>query len=281
MIELGKVQTLTIARKTPEGFMLQAKDDPTQEVLLPSSQGGVNPTSTEVEVFVYKDSQGRLTATTQRPILTLDEIASLRVAEVTKIGAFLDWGLPKDLLLPFREQTSKVRKGKEYAVGLYIDKQERLCATMRIYDFLRTDSPYKLDDRVTGIVYDVENDLGALVAVDRKYNALIPKTQLISGLRAGAWIQARVVRVRPDGKLDLSLRERPGKQIDSDAQLIIAKLKGNDGFLPLNDDSSPEEVRDRLGMSKGSFKRAVGRLLKLGVIQLTETGMVASKGNDH
>jgi hypothetical protein len=87
--------------------------------------------------------------------------------------------------------------------------------------------------------------------------------------------------VRPDGKLDLSLRERPGKQIDSDAQLIIAKLKGNDGFLPLNDDSSPEEVRDRLGMSKGSFKRAVGRLLKLGVIQLTETGMVASKGNDH
>lgn len=280
MIELGKMQVLTIAKKTSEGFILRSQGS-AQEVLLPKSQGAVNPEDTEVEVFVYKDSQGRLTATTQKPKLTLDQVASLRVKEVTRIGAFLDWGLPKDLFLPFREQTARVRKGKEYLVGLYIDKQERLCATMRIYDFLRTDPPHRVDDWVTGMVYDVENDLGALVAVDRKYSALIPKTELISGLRPGDRVEARVVRVRPDGKLDLSLRARPGRQIDSDAQLIMAKLKDNNGFLPLNDDSSPEEIRTKLGMSKGSFKKAVGRLLKLGLIHLAEDGMVADRRSEN
>lgn len=272
MIELGKLQALKVARKSAEGFILQSHDS-TQEVLLPSSQGGVNPESTEVDVFVYKDSQGRLTATTLRPKLSLDEIASLHVKEVTSIGAFLDWGLPKDLFLPFREQTSMVREGKEYVVGLYIDKQERLCATMRIYDFLRTDSPYKLDDWVAGIVYDVENDLGALVAVDRKYNALIPKTELISGLRAGNSVEARVVRVREDGKLDLSLKDRPGKQMDSDAQRITSALERGGGILNLNDHSSPQEIRAQLGMSKGSFKKAVGRLLKAGTIRMVDDGI--------
>jgi hypothetical protein len=277
MIELGKMQTLTIAKKSSEGFILRS--DTAQEVMLPKSQGIVNPNDTVIEVFVYKDSQGRLTATTQQPKLTLDEVASLRVKEVTKIGAFMDWGLPKDLFLPFREQTVRVREGKEYLVGLYIDQEERLCATMRIYDFLRTDSPYRIDDWVTGIVYDVENDLGALVAADQKYSALIPKTELISKLRPGDQVEVRVVRVREDGKLDLSLRDRLVRQLDIDAQRIVAALEKGRGFLNLGDHSSPQAIRDQLGMSKGSFKKALGRLLKGGTISLSNEGIHLEKNN--
>lgn len=274
MIKLGCMQALIVAGKLAEGSLLAPKNNPEETVLLPNSQApqGLEE-SDEIEVFVYKDSEDRLTATTQRPKLTLDEIASLTVKEVTKIGAFLDWGLPKDLLLPYREQRIRVREGREYLVGLYIDKSGRLCATMEIYDFLRTDSPYIIDDWVTGIVYDVENDLGALVAVDSKYNALIPKTELIGKYKPGDEVEARVARVREDGKLDLSLRDRPGRQMEKDAGLILTRLQEGGGTLALNDKSSPQEIRARLNMSKGSYKRAVGRLLKEGQIQFTENGI--------
>lgn len=274
MIKLGRMQVLTVARKLAEGVLLAPKDNPEETVLLPRSQApqGLEEAD-EIEVFVYKDSEDRLTATTERPKLTLDEIACLTVKEVTKIGAFLDWGLPKDLFLPYREQRIRVREGREYLVGLYIDKSGRLCATMEIYDFLRTDSPYKIDDWVTGIVYDVDNDLGALVAVDSKYNALIPKTELVGQYRPGDEVEARVARVREDGKLDLSLKDRPGRQMEKDAREIMTKLQEGGGTLTLNDKSSPQEIRARLGMSKGSYKRAVGRLLKEGQIQFTENGI--------
>ncbi|MDD2283529.1 MAG: S1-like domain-containing RNA-binding protein, partial [Eubacteriales bacterium] len=214
-----------------------------------------------------------LTATTQRPKITLDEVAFLRVKEVAEVGAFLDWGLPKDLFLPYQEQTARVREGKEYLVGLYVDNSDRLCATMRIYDFLRTDSAYKMDEWVTGIIYDLENDIGALVAVDRKFNALIPKSELVGSFNYGDIVKARVARVREDGKLDLSLKERPFIQIDRDAGLIMAELKEKGGVLYLNDKSTPEEIYTQLGMSKGSFKKAVGRLLKEKSIRFIEHGI--------
>jgi hypothetical protein len=274
MIRLGEMQTLEVVRKSPTGVQLSSRDNPAEEVLLPKSlmSSGLKEAD-EIEVFVYRDSEGRLTATTQRPKITLDEVAFLRVKEVAEVGAFLDWGLPKDLFLPYREQTSRVREGKEYLVGLYVDNSDRLCATMRIYDFLRTDSAYKMDEWVTGIIYDMENDLGALVAVDRKFNALIPKSELVGSFNYGDIVKARVARVREDGKLDLSLKERPFIQIDRDAGLIMAKLKEKEGVLYLNDKSTPEEIYTQLGMSKGSFKKAVGRLLKEKSIRFIEHGI--------
>ncbi|HBI55952.1 MAG TPA: RNA-binding protein [Firmicutes bacterium] len=274
MIRLGEMQTLEVVRKSPTGVQLSSRDNPAEEVLLPKSlmSSGLKEAD-EIEVFVYRDSEGRLTATTQRPKITLDEVAFLRVKEVAEVGAFLDWGLPKDLFLPYREQTARVREGKEYLVGLYVDNSDRLCATMRIYDFLRTDSAYKMDEWVTGIIYDMENDLGALVAVDRKFNALIPKSELVGSFNYGDIVKARVARVREDGKLDLSLKERPFIQIDRDAGLIMAKLKEKGGVLYLNDKSTPEEIYTQLGMSKGSFKKAVGRLLKEKSIRFIEHGI--------
>ena len=274
MIRLGEMQTLEVVRKSPTGVQLSSRDNPAEEVLLPKSlmSSGLKEAD-EIEVFVYRDSEGRLTATTQRPKITLDEVAFLRVKEVAEVGAFLDWGLPKDLFLPYREQTARVREGKEYLVGLYVDNSDRLCATMRIYDFLRTDSAYKMDEWVTGIIYDMENDLGALVAVDRKFNALIPKSELVGSFNYGDIVKARVARVREDGKLDLSLKERPFIQIDRDAGLIMAKLKEKEGVLYLNDKSTPEEIYTQLGMSKGSFKKAVGRLLKEKSIRFIEHGI--------
>lgn len=274
MIKLGMIQYLQVVKKTSSGILLSSRENPEEEVLLPKGQAAPDlEESDEIEVFVYKDSQGRLTATTQKPKITLDEVASLQVKDVTNIGAFLDWGLPKDLLLPYREQRVRVRKGKEYLVGLYKDKSGRLCATMQIYNYLRTDSPYKTGDRVSGIVYDLENDIGALVAVDKKYSALIPKAEEIGGIKSGDIIEARVVRVREDGKLDLSLKERPDKQIENDARTIVARLQEKGGTLPLQDNSSPEQIRTELGISKAAFKRAVGRLLKEKTINLGVEGI--------
>lgn len=274
MISLGEMQTLTVVKKTSAGVFLGTRDNPGEEVFMPGKLAPPEAkVSDDIEVFVYRDSEERLAATTRRPKIVLDEIALLKVQEVTKVGAFLDWGLPKDLLLPVSEQRTRVQEGKEYLVGLFLDKRKRLCATMRIYEFLRTDSPYKLDDRVTGIVYDTENDLGALVAVDRRYSGLIPKTELIGAVHIGMRIEARVTRIREDGKLALSLRERPAVQLGKDAEYILAKLKENGGVLHLNDESPPEAIRNQLGMSKGSFKKAVGRLLKEEAVKFIPGGI--------
>lgn len=274
MIKLGKMQKLMVVRQTTAGAYLSPQGNLAQEVLLPKGQVPMEIGESEaIEVFIYKDSEGRLTATTTRPKLTLDEIAFLRVKEVNELGAFLDWGLPKDLFLPYGEQRIPVKEGHEYMVGLYIDNSDRLSATMQIYDFLRTDSSYRMDDWVTAIVYDLENDLGALVAVDRKYSALIPKSELITDLRLGQILEARIVRVREDGKLDLSLRDLPGRQLDKDAEMILTELKNSGGFLPYNDSSSPAAIRVQFGLSKGSFKKAVGRLLKRGIIKLDKDGI--------
>ena len=232
----------------------------------------------EIEVFVYRDSQDRMIATTTTPKITLGRVAPLRVKEITPIGAFLDWGLPKDLLLPFKEQTSKVAEGKAYIVGLYIDKSHRLCATMCIYDFLSTDSPYKKGDWVRGIIYDLHHSLGALVAVDNMYNGLIPKSELLGHYQAGDSIRARVARLREDGKLDLSLKEEAYIQMNTDAEIILEKLKQGRGALPLHDKSPPGDIKAQLNMSKGAFKKAVGRLLKDKKIEFIPDGIALLEG---
>ncbi|WP_102398721.1 CvfB family protein [Haloimpatiens massiliensis] len=275
MIELGKIQNLEVIRITPIGVYLNSKENKSEDdILLPQKQV---PEGTEVgdeiEVFVYRDSEDRLISTIRKPKINLGEVALLKVVQETKIGAFLDWGLEKDLFLPFNEQTTSVKVGREYLVYLYIDKSDRLCASMRIYKRLASDSPYKEDDKVKGTIYSIKDDLGAFVAVDNKYQGMIPKDEFYGEYRYGDEIEARVVKVKEDGKLDLSLREKAYKQMDEDAEVILEKLKNNGGMLNLNDGSDPEEIKEELNMSKKAFKRAIGRLLKEKRIQFIENGI--------
>ena len=269
---LGKKQHLMAVKKVDFGMYLGTEDD---KVLLPKRQV---PEGLEigdpVEVFLYKDSQDRLIATTNEPKIVLGEVKVLKVADTVRIGAFLDWGLEKDLLLPFKEQTAKLKKGDECLVSLYVDKSGRLCATMKVYDKLRTDSPYKKDDRVQGIVYEKSANFGCFVAVDDMYSALIPKKELYKELRVGERIEARVTEVKPDGKLNLDVREKINVQMEIDAKAILELIDEYNGKLPFSDKADPEFIKEETGLSKAAFKRAVGRLLKEGKIAITSDSIV-------
>ena len=271
MIELGKVQELEILRTKEFGVYVgeQAEGDPA--VLLPRKQvpegAGIGD---KVKVFIYKDSSDRLIATTGMPKLQVGETAMLEVKDVAKIGAFLDMGLEKDLLLPFKEQTHPVRKGERCLVTLYVDKSRRLAATMRVYSHMSNESPYKEEDWVAGTIYEINDTIGAFVAVDNKYYGLIPKKELYGKFREGDTVQARVVRVREDGKLDLCVRERVHVQMGTDAETVLKVIDEFDGTLPFNDKADPEVILREFHMSKNAFKRAVGRLLKEGKVRITE-----------
>lgn len=272
MMKLGKKQMLMVVKKVDFGVYLGNEEE---RVLLPKKQV---PEGLEigdpVEVFLYKDSSDRLIATTNEPKVTLGELAVLTVADTGKYGAFLDWGLEKDLFLPFRQQTAKVEKGDQCLVTLYIDKSERLCATMKVYGMLRQDSPYKKDDKVKGIIYDTSPEFGVFVAVDNQYSALIPKKEAYGNLRVGHVVEARVTEVKEDGKLNLSVRSKIPEQMDKDAKLIWERLQKYGGELPFTDKAAPEVIQKEFGLSKSAFKRAVGRLLKEGKIAITETSIV-------
>lgn len=271
MMELGKVQLLTVVKQVEFGVYLAKTKESQEKVLLPKKQVPQQvKVGDELEVFLYKDSQDRLIATTTEPKLTLGGLARLKVKEVAKIGAFLDWGLEKDLFLPFKQQTKRVRAGEECLVALYIDKSERLCATMNVYEYLSTQSPYQKDDHVKGTLYLVSENFGAFVAVDDKYSALIPKKEFFGQARIGDIVEARVTAVKADGKLDLSLREKIHVQINTDAEAVMQVIEEFDGVLPFNDKASPEVIKREFSLSKNAFKRAVGHLLKEGRIEITE-----------
>lgn len=265
MIQLGRMQKLKVVKKVEFGFYLAPANASGQDekVLLPIKQ---IPEGTdigdELEVFVYKDSKDRVISTTREPKIMLGQVRKLKVIEVGTIGAFLDWGLEKDLLLPFREQTAKVSEQEECLVALYIDKSDRLCATMNVYKYLDTDSDYQKEDRVTGRVYEISQEFGAFVAVDDKYSGLIPKKELYGDVKIGDIIEARVLAVKEDGKLDLGIREKAYLQIEKDAAKVLEVIERKNGELPFTDKADPELIREQMQMSKNEFKRAVGHLLK-------------------
>jgi len=275
MIKLGEIQKLEILRKTPIGAYLNTKIDRDKvDILLPKNQVSEEmKIGEEIEVFVYKDSEDRIISTIKKPKIIIGEISTLRVIEITNIGAFLDWGLEKDLFLPFREQVGKVIKDGTYLVGLYVDSSNRLCATMNIYNLLSSESPYLKNDRVCGTVYNISKEMGAFIAVDNKYQGLIPNKELYINLTEGDNLELRVKKVRSDGKLELSLRKEGYNEIEGDAQKILDRLKLNSGKLLINDKSSPEKVKNELNMSKAAFKRAIGRLMKEGAIKIMEKGI--------
>ena len=280
-MRLGYTQTLVAVKKTDFGLFLtdiDKKDDKNRalgdEVLLPKNQVTENMrVGSEIEVFLYKDSEDRMIATRLVPYIKIGEIKKLKVKEVNKIGAFLDWGLPKDLLLPFKEQIYDIKSGDEILVTVYIDLSDRLCATMDLYSRLSLLPPYQKDDMVKGTVYQVHEQFGAYVAVDNKYSALVPKKELHCELKPGDEIEARVLEVKEEGKLDLSLRQKAYVQMDADSALILDKLKQAGGSLPYQDKSSADEIKEEFNLSKAAFKRAIGRLYKERVIVIEKDGI--------
>ena len=271
MLELGKRQVLKIVKKTDFGVYLSDTEEAEERVLLPKKEVPQQAViGDELDVFLYKDSKDRLIATTRQPKVELGQIGMLRVKEVAKIGAFLDWGLEKDLLLPFKQQTRRVREGEECLAALYIDKSSRLCATMNVYEYLQTDSPYKKDDHVKGTIYQISERFGVFVAVDNRYSGLIPQKEAAGRYQIGDEVEARVTGVKEDGKLDLSTREKAYLQINEDAEAVMLAIEEFSGVLPFTDKASPEVIKREMGLSKNAFKRAVGHLLKEGRIEITE-----------
>lgn len=274
-IELGKYQELIVTKKTDFGVFLNTPTgEDSQKILLPKAQVPVGTDLKDVlKVFVYKDSEDRPIATTLEPDLTLGNVARLYVTQVTPIGAFLEWGLTKDLFLPFKEQLYKVQEGDAVLVTLYIDKSERLCASMHVYDALRNDSKYKKDDEVNGRVYEISENFGVFVAIDDMYSALLPKKEVFETYRINQPIYARVAQVMEDGRLTLSVKKKIPEQMNEDADFIYRCLEQEGGFLPFHDKSAPEAIKNRFHMSKNAFKRGIGHLMKKGLITIANDGI--------
>lgn len=271
MIILGQKQVLTVVKTVEFGIYLAENKNAgdSERVLLPAKQV---PEGTKegdsLEVFIYKDSRDRLIATTREPLLTVGQTAVLTVRQVTKIGAFLDWGLEKDLLLPYHEQTRRVREGEQCLAALYVDKSSRLCATMKVYHYLSTRTPYAVGDQVKGRVYQISDNFGVFIAVDDKYSALIPAREAKGKYRLGTVLDLRVTEVKEDGKMNVSDRQKAYLQIDEDAESVFRIIEEFAGVLPFDDKASPQVIQREFGLSKNAFKRAVGHLLKEGKIEI-------------
>ena len=282
MFNLAKKQTLYVEKLVEFGAYLvpeELKDKKVpaanEHVLLPKKQVPAGAKrGDEIEVFLYLDSADRLIATTTLPKLSLGEVGRLTVKDVTKRGAFLDWGLEKDLLLPFKEQTKKAEVGDELLVAIYLDKSGRICSTMNVYPYLSTTDMYKKNDRVTGTVYQTSDNFGVFVAIDDKYQGLIPKREVYGKCEIGSSIEARVINVREDGKIDLSIREKSHVQAETDSLKILELIKSYDGVLPFTEKASPEVITRETGMSKNEFKKAIGHLYKNRLIEITYDGKI-------
>ena len=273
MIQLGKKQKLQVLKKVDFGVYLgePMQADVKEKVLLPIKQVPEQTKEGDIlEVFIYKDSMDRMIATVREPDLQVGETAVLKVVQTSRIGAFLDWGLEKDLLLPFREQTMRVKEGQECLVALYIDKSERLCATMKVYPYLSLRTPYGMNDEVQGRVYEISERFGVFVAVDDHYCAMVPKREAQGKFRIGEVRKFRVTEVKEDGKMNLSAHQKAYLQIGEDAKLVRKGIDEFAGVLPFDDKVSPQVIEREFGLSKNAFKRAVGHMLKNGEIEIRD-----------
>jgi uncharacterized protein len=274
---LGNISMLTVRRFGPPGAFLSVDDRDLRPnaptLLLPGSEvpDGTREGDT-LSVFVHLDSEDRPIATLRAPKLTLDEVAFLEVTDVTPIGAFVDWGLPKELLIPHAEQTRDVRAGERHAVGLFVDRTGRLAGTMRVSEMLSDSGEFDLDEWVEGEAWRNVPGLGVFVILERKFVGLLPESEP-HALSRGAAARFRVASVLPDGKIELSLRGHAHEEVEDDARRILAKLS-LPGTPKVRDRSSPEQIRALFGLSKKSFKRAVGHLLKQRAVDMDREGFL-------
>lgn len=276
---LGGIWQLPVRRLgTPGAFLAVDPEDASPDapvILLPKNQLSGRVRIGEVlEVFVHLDSEDRPIATRARPRITLGEVAFLEVTDLAHFGAFFDWGLPKELLVPLGEQTRELRVGERHPVGLVVDDTGRLAGTMRVSEMLRASRASSLDDWVEGEAWRNERGLGVFVIVERRHVGLLPESEP-NALERGEAARFRVTRILPDGKIELSLRRHAHEELEGDAERILAALRRQPGRL--GDHSSPEEIRAAFGLSKKAFKRGVGRLLKQGLVELDRDGAVVAR----
>lgn len=278
MIEIGKYNTLTILRDTKVGLFLgNPTEDPegTHDVLLPNKYVPNDfQIGDEITVFIYLDHEERPVATTLEPYIFLNEFALLRVNYVNQIGAFMNWGMEKDILVPFKEQARPMEQGKRYLVYMYMDeKTNRLVASSKLNQFLNNDDiTVEVGEEVDLIVSHI-TDLGINVIINEKHKGLLYKNEVYDDLRTGDRIVGFIKNIRPDGKIDVSVRKLGFESIEPSSQVILDELKASRGFLRLNDDSHPEDIKTVLKMSKKTFKKAIGLLYKQKLIDIKDDGI--------
>lgn len=277
MIHIGEQNTLTILRETDNGFYLIDKEE--NEVLLPNTyikEGWA--IGDEVEVFVFTDSEDRLTATTVVPKIKLDDFALLKVNEVNNIGAFLDWGLPKDLFVPFKEQKTKMREDKHYVVTMYLDyESERLVASSKIDSFLEFEDIHLTEGQEVEIIIYERTPLGFNCIINKLYKGLIYENEVFRNLNIGEHTIGYIKTVRDDNKIDVSLQKVGYVAQDENQEKILNILKGDAGYIGLTDKSKPEEIYEELKMSKKAFKKAIGGLYKQKLVWLKKDGIYLTK----
>ncbi|RXR21505.1 CvfB family protein [Flavobacterium stagni] len=272
-MNIGKTNTLTIARETTVGLFLT---DGTTDVLLPRKyMPKVYEVGEEIDVFLYLDHEERPVATTLRPYVQLNEFAHLKVNYMNEYGAFLDWGLEKDLFVPFREQAQRMETGKRYLVYVFLDeKTNRLVSSSRIHRFIQEENVTLEPGQEVKVMITHFSDAGVNVIIEHQFRGLAFQNQVFDEtLKFGKTYKAYVKQVRPDGKVDISFQKQGLEQIDAAVQKILAELNANRGFLGLHDNSHPEDIKTVLKMSKKTFKKAVGQLYKDRRIDIRENGI--------
>lgn len=273
MIKIGEYNTLEILRDTDPGLFLGDNED--NEILLPNRYV---PEAFEIgdklEVFVYLDNDERLVAVTDKPYITVGDFALLRCNQVTKFGAFLDWGMVKELFCPFKEQAFKMKKGGWYLVYCYLDEEtNRLVASSKTNRFLDNNELTVGQFDEVDIIVSHPSEIGMNVIVNKKHSGLIYKDEIFQDLNVGDRLKGIVKKIRKNNKLDIAIGQIGYRNIEPNASTILTELKDNSGFLALTDKSSPEEIKEQLQMSKKSFKKAIGSLYKQRLITLKEDGI--------
>lgn len=283
MIEIGKYNTLTILRDTKVGLFLgNPQEDPEgiNDILLPNKYVPNNfEIGDDLTVFVYLDHEERPVATTIEPYILLNEFALLRVNYVNKIGAFLDWGMEKDIFVPFKEQARPMEKGKRYLVYLYLDeKTNRLVASSKTNQFLNNDQLTVEKGEEVNLIVSHITEIGINVIINEKHKGLIYKDEVYDdSIRTGDRLRGYIKTIRNDNKIDVSLQIQGYQSIEPNAQLILGELKASRGFLRLTDNSHPEDIKTVLKMSKKTFKKAIGALYREKVIEIKEDGIYLIK----
>lgn len=273
MIQLGNYNTLQVLRSTSVGLFLG--DDEGTEILLPNKYVPEDfKIDMDMEVFCYLDNNERPVATTLKPLIIRNGFAFLEVAEVGEFGAFMDWGVEKHLLVPFKEQTVRMEEGRKYVVHCYLDEKTfRLTGSSKVDKFLsNVEVAYEVNDEVDLLVYR-RTPLGWEVIVDERHKGLIFESDVFRPISIGDALKGYIKNVREDKKIDLSLQPIGAKMLEPTAKMIYDKLVESDGFLPLHDKSSPEEIQQVLRMSKKAFKKGIGILYRQRKINLQENGI--------
>lgn len=273
MILNGEYNTLTVLRETSVGFFLG--DDEGNDVLLPNKYIPADlKVDDEIEVFCYQDSEDRIIATTLKPAFTLNQFTSLRVTDVNKIGAFMEWGLEKDLLVPFREQKSDMIVGHWYIVYLYLDiKTGRLAGSTKLAQFYENDDIKLRVGDLVEVLATEKTDLGFNVIINDLYLGLIYENEIFQEVKQGYRLQGFVKKIREDGKIDVSLQKQGYQNVEPNAKFILEEMEANNGFLPLNDKSAPDDIKETLEMSKKTFKKSIGALYKQKLIRIETDGI--------